>query len=321
MAKKTNGKRETLSALYRVMLLIRRSEEALSAMFAAGDIPGFIHLSIGQEAVAAGIMSALDEKDAIASNHRGHGHAIAKGIPLDKFFLELMAKREGSCGGRGGSMHVADFSVGMLGANGIVGAGIPLALGSALAKKTRGEPGIAVVFFGDGALAEGVLHESLNMARLWTLPMLFVCENNGWAEFSEGSSQFLGDIHGLADAFGIPSRRVDGNDVMAVATAAAEIVSDVRHGNPQLLECVTTRVHGHFEGDAQKYRADDELAALNAKDPLVRARSALRKAGVSEAACEAIETEAGETVDAAIAAARAGEPATFDAAFADVYSH
>jgi len=167
--------------LYRQLLLIRRSEERLSTMFADGEVPGFIHLSIGQEAVSVGVMSALTAEDTIASTHRGHGHAIAKGLPLDGFFSELLARDEGLCRGRGGSMHVADMSVGMLGANGIVGAGLSIALGSALAHKRLGRHAVAVAFFGDGALAEGLLHECLNMAALWRLPLLFVCENNGWS--------------------------------------------------------------------------------------------------------------------------------------------
>src|SRR4051794_26289270 len=183
------GDAEQILALYWRMLTVRRAEQRLSTLFADGEIPGFIHLSIGQEAVAVGVAAVLGPADTVASNHRGHGHALAKGMPLVPFFLEVMGKAEGICGGRGGAMPVADMGVGMLGANGIVGAGTSLALGSALAFQVRGEPHVAAVFFGDGAVAEGLVHECLNLAALWQLPLLFVCENNGWAEFSPTSRQ------------------------------------------------------------------------------------------------------------------------------------
>ena len=318
MLEKHNG--GELAALYRTMRVIRLVEQRLSTLFAAGEIPGFIHLSIGQEAVAAGIMSALHRTDTVASNHRGHGHALAKGIPLTLFFLELLAREGGACKGRGGSMHVADLSVGMLGANGIVAAGIPLALGSALAHKALRSGAIAVAFFGDGALAEGVLHESLNMASLLRLPLLFACENNGWAEFSKGGTQFVADVHALAAAFRIPTRSVDGNDVRAVAAAAHALVDEVRRDGPRLLECITTRVHGHFEGDAQKYRAATELAELGSRDPLVRARADLMAIGMSETDCDALDATVEAEVAAAVEVARAGKPPDMAAASADVYT-
>ena len=232
----TSNSRKRLLGFYERMLLVRECELKLSALFSDGEVPGFIHLSVGQEAVAIGVMDALNDSDTIASNHRGHGHAIAKGVDLDGFFLEIMGKQEGICGGRGGSMHVADMSVGMLGANGIVGAGIPLAVGSALAHQVQQNNNIAVAFFGDGALAEGVLHESFNLASLWKLPILFLCENNGWSEFSPASLQFVAEVRDLASAFKIPSRQVDGNDVAAVADAADEIVANMRkNGGPRVL--------------------------------------------------------------------------------------
>jgi pyruvate dehydrogenase E1 component alpha subunit len=312
----TGPDRPRLLSLYETMLVIRFAEQRAGALFAAGQIPGFIHLSIGQEAVAAGVMSALTKVDTIASNHRGHGHSLAKGIPLDKFFLELLAKRDGACRGRGGSMHVADVSVGMLGANGIVAAGIPIALGSALAHKIRKTGSIAAAFFGDGALAEGVLHESLNIAALKQLPMLFVCENNGWAEFSTGDTQFAGDIHALAKSFGIASARADGNDVEAVADTAAVLVQDVRAGlGPRLLECVTKRVHGHFEGDAQKYRSADEIASLGEFDPIIRAEARMKTLDVDPADLTAIKSRVDTRVNEAVEHAQhAAEPDFSDAA-------
>jgi pyruvate dehydrogenase E1 component alpha subunit len=309
-----------LLRLYGQMMLIRRSEERLSTMFADGEVPGFIHLSIGQEAVSVGVMSALNAEDTIASTHRGHGHAIAKGLPLDGFFLELLARDEGLCRGRGGSMHVADMSVGMLGANGIVGAGLPIALGSAMAHQQLGRSAVAVAFFGDGALAEGVVHECFNLASLWKLPLLFVCENNGWSEFLPSSKQIAFKLGELAAAFKLPHVAVDGNDVAAVAAAAEKVVSAVRTGRPAVLECVTARMRGHFEGDAQKYRNPDEVAKLNERDPLRIAAARLQEMGVAEAelasAVEAVE----QRVEAAVAAARRGRDPDFEAAKADVYT-
>jgi TPP-dependent pyruvate/acetoin dehydrogenase alpha subunit len=287
-------------------------------LFADGEVPGFIHLSVGQEAVSVGVMSALTDQDTIASTHRGHGHAIAKGIPLEGFFAELMARDNGVCRGRGGSMHVADMSVGMLGANGIVGAGIPIALGSALAHHVRGSDHIAVSFFGDGALAEGVLHESVNIAALWKLPILFVCEANGWSEFSPIGQQLGFDLEAWSRSFALPYRKVDGNDVLAVADAAGELVAAIRTGSgPALLECVTSRLRGHYEGDAQKYRPTDEAPQ---RDPLDVARDQLATDGVTPKQFAQIAAGVDERIEAALAAARAGPPALFEDAMADVYT-
>jgi len=305
-----------LLELYGQIVLIRRAEERLIAMFADGEVPGFIHLSIGQEAVSAGVMSALTATDTIASTHRGHGHAIAKGLPLDGFFAELLARNAGLCRGRGGSMHVADMSVGMLGANGIVGAGLSIALGSALAHKRLGRTAVAVAFFGDGALAEGLLHECLNMAALWRLPLLFVCENNGWSEFLPSDKQIAFKLKDLAAAYGIPHTSVDGNDVAAVADAAAEVVAD----GPAVLECLTTRVRGHFEGDAQKYRDPADMQAPSERDPLRIAARELARLGIGEESLEAVRARVEERIAAAVTAARAGTDPDFMAAKADVYT-
>jgi acetoin:2,6-dichlorophenolindophenol oxidoreductase subunit alpha len=309
-----------LLELYRGLVLIRRCEERLSQMFADGEVPGFIHLSIGQEAVSVGVMAALTPEDTIASTHRGHGHAIAKGLSLDGFFAELLARETGLCKGRGGSMHVADMSVGMLGANGIVGAGLSIALGSALAHRTRKTGAIAVAFFGDGALAEGLLHECLNMAALWKLPLLFVCENNGWGEFLPTSKQLSFALKDLAAAYRIPHLCIDGNDVALVADHAVRIVSEVRGEGPRILECMTTRVRGHFEGDAQKYRDADELAALSARDPLRIAAGHLTELGFDEAALAAIAAEVEARIEASVEAARAAAFPAFADAMADVYT-
>ncbi len=305
-----------LQRLYRMVLTIRRAEEALAELLAEGLIPGFIHLSIGQEAIAAGVMDVLAPADTITSTHRGHGHAIAKGMALDAFFAELLGRDAGACRGRGGSMHVADVSKGMLGANGIVAAGMPLALGSALAHQVLKRDAVAVAFFGDGAMAEGLLHECLNLAALWTLPVLFVCENNRWGEFQETRHQIVFTLEKLAAAHGVPYRAVDGNDVAAVAEAAGQAVAQVRAGNgPMILECDTLRVGGHYEGDPQRGRdpADREKAA--ARDPLTIARRFL-----TDDSAARIDAEVAAEIAAAIAFARAApNPGWADAA-ASVYT-
>ena len=317
---RTNVDVERLKRLHGTMLRVRASEAALARLFADGEIPGFIHLSLGQEAVAAGVCAALDGRDTLATTHRGHGHVIARGMDLDDFFKELMGRAGGRCGGRSGSMHVADMSLGILGANGIVGASVPLALGSAIAHQTRRTGGVAVAFFGDGAMAEGGLHEALNMAALWKLPLLLVCENNGWSEFSPTERQFRGTLEGLAKTFGIAHRRVDGNDIEATVVAADEAVAHARTDGPYILECMTSRVRGHYEGDAQKYRDSAELQGLGAKDPIARSRARLGDLGVAEAELDDMATAAERQVAAAVEAARADPLPDFDAALADVYT-
>jgi pyruvate dehydrogenase E1 component alpha subunit len=305
-------------ALLRQMLLIREAELRLSQLFADGEIPGFIHLSVGQEGIAAGVCAALEKDDTLASNHRGHGHALAKGLGLGRFFLEIMGKAEGMCGGRGGSMHVADASVGMLGANGIVAAGLPIALGSALAHQVQRNGRVAVVFFGDGALAEGVVHETLNMAALWRLPLLMVCENNGWSEFSPTSRQLAADPCTLARAHKVDAESVDGNDVEAVYRASAKLVAEIRAGGgPRFLEAMTVRVRGHFEGDPQKYR---QQAADDAGDPITRFTAALIESGTPAATIDAVRTEVATAIEAAVAKGRAGTFPDFETARADVYT-
>lgn len=315
-----NQTSEQLLAHYRVMRLIRTVESSLIKLFADGEVPGFIHLSIGQEAIAAGVVAALDARDTLATTHRGHGHVIARGIDLDLFFMELMGKDGGICRGRGGSMHVADMDKGILGANGIVGAGIPIALGSALAHSVRKTGGVAAVFFGDGAMAEGVLHESMNLAALWKLPMLFVCENNGWSEFSPTSQQFAARLGDLSKAFGIAHVEVDGNDVEAVAAAARTVASEARSGGPRVLECKTHRVRGHFEGDPQKYRPEEDAGIGADLDPLKRAEERLAQMGVAAQAIEKIMAECEARVAAATQKGRADAQPDFADAIADVYT-
>lgn len=306
-----------LVELYRRMARIREAERNCGALFAAGEIPGFIHLSDGQEAVSVGVMASLRPDDTIASTHRGHGHALAKGLGLDGFFRELMGKADGACKGRGGSMHVADLSVGMLGANGIVGGGVAIALGSGLAQKLGGGDGIAVSFFGDGALAEGIIHESLNIAQLKHIPILFVCENNGWSEFSPTSTQVTFTLEKLAGAYGIPYFGIDGSDVEAVAELAASIVAQIRRERgPVVLECSTTRIRGHYEGDSQRYRNDPAPPI----DPVTVARDKLLERGAPPAELEALEHEINAIVQRAVAAARMSPDPTLASAFEEVYA-
>lgn len=308
-------------ALLETMRLIRAVEQRLSQLFADGEVPGFIHLSIGQEAIPTGVCAALTPQDTLASNHRGHGHALAKGMDVDAFFLEILGREEGICKGRGGSMHVADMSVGMLGANGIVGAGLPLAVGSALAHQVKRNGAIASVFFGDGALAEGTLHESLNLAAVWKLPVLFVCENNGWSEFSPTSRQIAGSGPAYAGAHTVPSVSVDGNDVLAVQAAAGKLVAEIRAGGgPRFLEAKTTRVRGHYEGDAQKYRNPDEIAGADATDPIARLEQVLRDGGTGEDELAGLARAIAERVERAVAKARAGTAPDPARAIGDVYA-
>ena len=306
---------------YRQMLRIRRVEEQLAKLFADGEIPGFIHLSIGQESVPVGVSRHLTKRDTVAVTHRGHGQALAKGLALAPFFAEMMGKREGVCRGRAGSMHIADASVGMLGANGIVAGGISIALGSALAHKLDGNGLLAVAYFGDGALAEGIVHECLNLAALWALPCLFVCENNGWGEFSRTDKQFRGDLAKIAAAFEIDYRFVDGIDMAAVATVAGEVVERIRQAPaPAVLECKVERFHGHYEGDPQKYRDADELADCGARDPILRLREKLEAAGTVAAVFASIEDEIERHITAAVEAAKTGNMPEFAEASARVYA-
>ncbi len=320
MKAKTSDQHKILVDLYKGLLLVRRAEESLSSLFADGIVPGFIHLSIGQEAIAVGIGAHLSSEDTVASTHRGHGHALAKGVPLEGFFAEVLGKEEGLCKGRGGSMHVADLSVGMLGANGIVAAGSSIAVGSALAHKTLSRDAIAVVFFGDGALAEGLLHESLNMAQLLALPVLFVCENNGWSEFSPTSKQVSFNLEKWSAAYDVPYMTVNGNDVVAVHETAGKIIAKVRTNQPAVLECQTTRVRGHYEGDPQKYRGSEEFDQLADRDPIRIAATKLLALGVKDQELAAILDHVEREVSGALSAARNGRDPDFESARRDVYT-
>jgi len=290
--------------LFRNLILIREVESTLARLFAAARIPGFIHLSVGQEAVAVGVGAALAPQDTIASTHRGHGHALMKGIDLTSFFAELLGSDAGLCRGRGGSMHVADISKGMLGANGIVGAGLPIAVGSALAHQVRDSDSVAVAFFGDGAMAEGAFYESLNLASMWRAPLLLVCENNGWGEFTPSDRQLATRLEDIAGAFSLPYRRLDGNDVAAVFEGASLALEELRRGEgPRVLECMTFRVRGHYEGDPQRYRPKEDSDDQAARDPIARCEARLREAGVAEADLAGARRSVSDEIAAALDAA------------------
>lgn len=320
-ASKRSAPTRLLLDLYRTMLRIRRVEERLSALFADGTIPGFIHLSIGQESVPAAITHHLTHSDTVAITHRGHGQALAKGINLDAFLAEMMGRASGICQGRGGSMHIADSSVGMLGANGIVAGGIPIAVGSALAHQLDGEGNIAVPYFGDGAIAEGVFHESLNIASLWNLPCLFVCENNGWGEFSKTDDQFAGNLKKLAATYNMDYQFIDALDVVKLSNLAGRMVKAVRKtSRPAILECKVTRHHGHYEGDPQKYRPEEELNQLGDQDPVSAAYDKLISGGVTAAELTELDQQIQAEIDASVAQAIAANHPQFEQATAGVYA-
>lgn len=316
-----NNPAEALKSIYRRAMIIREAEKTLQQLFVDGKVPGFLHLSIGQEAVASAVSEFLTPGDTVSSNHRGHGHTLAKGVDLAGFFAEILGRATGICGGRGGSMHVADLRLGMLGANGIVGAGLPITTGSALALKARGQGEIAVVYFGDGALAEGLVHECLNIAKLWSLPVLFCCENNGWSEFSPTEKQLAVKLGDLAQAFGIAYAEADGNDVLAMHEAARDAIGRMRsEGIPHILECRTTRVRGHYEGDKQDYRPDGEADEMSARDPLVIARRRLAEFGVPSDWVDATDAEVKTANAVALDAALAAPLPDAASLLADVYT-
>ncbi|WP_022665033.1 thiamine pyrophosphate-dependent dehydrogenase E1 component subunit alpha [Desulfospira joergensenii] len=261
---------EQMVEMLHTMLKIRHFENRVQGFFADGKIPGFVHLYLGEEAIAAGACASLRDKDYITSTHRGHGHVIAKGGNLNQMMSEIFGRTTGYCKGKGGSMHIADVDLGILGANGIVGGGGPLANGAALAIKYRGEDHVAVCFFGDGASNQGTTQEALNLASAWKLPVVFVNENNGYGiSCPTSKSMAITDIADRASAYDMPGVVVDGNDVLAVYEAVSEGVKRARSGQgPSLIECKTYRWRGHFEGDACVYRDDKELEAWKEKDPV-----------------------------------------------------
>ncbi len=299
---------ERLRELYREMLLIRRFEEKVEERFRAGELPGFLHVAIGQEAVASGVCAALEPDDVIASTHRAHGHTIAKGTPIDAVMAELYGKKEGCSGGFGGSMHLYDVARGNLGANAVVGGGLAAIVGAALAFKFRSEPRVAVAFFGDGATNTGAFHEALNLAQLWSVPAVFVLENNGWAESTPASQQLplpREELGKRAEAFGMTHWNVDGQDVEAVHEAMVKAREHAASGEgPVLLNVLTYRLVGHYVGDPQVYRDKDELRdSRENHDPLDKLRDRL---GLSDEDVESMEREIEAEVEASVEFAKNG---------------
>ena len=309
-----------LRDFFREMLLIRRFEEKVEERFRAGELPGFLHVAIGQEAVAVGVCRALEEGDIIASTHRAHGHTLAKGTTPNELMAELYGKLEGCSHGYGGSMHLYDVDRGNMGANAVVGGGLPAITGAALAFKFRGEPRVAVAFFGDGATNIGTFHESLNLAQLWQVPAVFVCENNHWAESTPGWQHMpIEDISQRAVAYGMKAVKVDGQDVEAVHKATRKALEHARSGKgPVFMAVETFRLVGHYIGDPQVYRSKEELEEAREKhDPLDQLRARLE---LSDDEVEEIDREVQEVVDASVEFAKSGTDPKPEDALKNIYA-
>jgi 2-oxoisovalerate dehydrogenase E1 component len=310
-----------LLELYRRMLRIRGFESRASVLYRDGEIPGFVHLSIGQEAAAAGACWPLRESDVITSNHRGHGHVLAKGLDPAGMFAELLGRDAGTCHGRGGSMHIADPDLGIFGANGIVGAGLPIAAGAGTAAQLRDHGSVVVAFFGDGTVAQGAFHEAVNLAALWALPVVWFCENNHYAEFSAFDEQNPVSLATRAAGYGLEHVGVAGNDVEAVAVAMQDVVERLRAGaGPIVVEADTYRWHGHYEGDPMRYRTEEELASWKLEDPLLIARARLGERGVEDRQVTKIDAEVEAELEEALSWALAQAPPDPATLFAFTYA-
>ena len=319
--------KDTLLSLYKKMVSIRKFEKITGEKYAAGVIPGFMHLYIGEEAVAAGVNENLDLEDFITSTHRGHGHIIGKGGDLKLMMAELYAKETGYCKGKGGSMHICDLDLGILGSNGIVGAGMSIAAGAGFACKYKEEGRVCVCFFGDGASNRGTFHESLNMTSIWKLPVVYICENNFYG--ITGSQREMMNVKNIAEraaAYGIPGASVDGNDVVAVYEASGEAIKRARSGEgPSIIECVTWRQHGHWEGDPDLtefiYRDKEEHEEWMKKDPIPRYRNYLTDNDlINEAELDAIDEEVSKELENAIKYAEDSPEPKISSLFEDVYA-
>lgn len=307
--KRLKERKPEFMALLRTMWTVRAFEEKVSELYAKAQIGGLLHLGIGQEGSSVGACSVLRKDDYVFGGHRAHPHIIAKGVNINALFAELAGRDTGCCRGKGGSMHVAAKDVGFVTATGVVGGCIPLALGGGLVCRERGEGQVSAVFFGDGAGQTGVFHESLNIAALWKLPVVFVCENNGYAEFTPLSAHTLVErLSNYAKTYGMPNVIVDGNDVLAVRDAMAQAVERARAGEgPSFVECITYRMRGHYEGDGSKYREQSEQAEWKAKDPIVRFEGFLASASIctpseTEEIQREVRQEVAKAADAALAA-------------------
>lgn len=314
-------KEELLEMLY-LMLKIRRVEERLLDIFSQGKIPGFIHVSIGQEAVSVGVCSCLKRDDYIFTTHRGHGQAIAKGIDLKRFMAEIYGRRDGYSKGKAGSMHIACKELGIVGSNGIVGAGIPISLGTAFASIYRGDDKVSVCFFGDGASNEGTFHESLNLASIWNLPIVFCCENNGWAQFTpQKTFMRLKNISKRAESYGIPGVTLDGCDVLMVREEAEKAIMRARKGEgPTLLECKTHRWFGHYAGDPQKYRSPKDIEEARKSDSIQKIQNYLFELKhIDPEYLDKVEAKVKKEIEEAIAFAEGSPVAGAEELMKDVY--
>ncbi len=316
----------TLLDLYRTMVVIRAFEEKVQDLYARGHIPGLAHLYIGEEAVAAGVCANLGPEDYITSTHRGHGHVIAKGADLNPMMAELYGKITGYCKGKGGSMHIADVDIGILGANGIAGGGLPIATGAGLSAKVLGNGRVTVCFFGDGTSNNGTFHESLNFASVHKLPVVYVCENNGYGiSVPQRQHQAIEDISVRAMGYGMPGKTVDGNDVLAVYQAAKKAVERARAGEgPTLLECKTYRYRGHHEGDPNqggRYRSKQEIQKWLAKDPIGRFEKLLLQNKIlTKAGRKKIAQEAARQVEDAVRFAEASPFPAVEEMYEDIFA-
>jgi pyruvate dehydrogenase E1 component alpha subunit len=315
--------KELYSQFYSTMYRIRTFEKRIEEFSMKGEVPGFVHLYIGEEAIATGVCANLTNADYIQSTHRGHGHTIAKGAQIDRMMAELFGKVTGYCKGKGGSMHIADFSVGMLGANGIVGGGYTLATGAALAEKIKGTKNVSIVFFGDGASNRGTFHEAMNMAAVWKLPIVFVCENNEWASTTPYlTTTSVADIADRAAGYGVPGVIVDGNDVLAVYEEAGKAIERARNGEgPSIVEMKTFRIKGHFVGDPQMYRDEEEtMRRFKENDPITRfEEKVLAEKVMTEEEIKAIQDAAVAEVDAAVKFALDSPYPEVEALYEDLY--
>jgi acetoin:2,6-dichlorophenolindophenol oxidoreductase subunit alpha len=314
--------REDLLKAYHQMRTIREFEERVHEEFSAGNIPGFVHLYAGEEASGVGFCMHLTDVDRIASTHRGHGHSIAKGCDVRAMMFEIFGRKEGLCGGKGGSMHIADLGKGMMGANGIVGGGPPLICGAALTAKTLKTGGVAIAFVGDGGSNQGTTFESYNLAKVWNLPAIFVVEDNGYAESTASAWSVGGSQLGRAEGFGMPGHEVDGSDFFAVHEVAREVIERAREGGgPSLVHVRLNRYFGHFEGDAMTYRGPDEVAQLRAsKDPLQIFRQRVTEAALLEAdELDRIDREVKSHIDQVTTEAKASPMPTERDLLTDVY--
>jgi pyruvate dehydrogenase E1 component alpha subunit len=314
--------KEKLPWIYERMRLIREFENRAADLFAEGRIPGFVHLYAGEEAIAAGVCAHLTDRDFITSTHRGHGHCIAKGVDLKEMMAELYGKAPGACKGKGGSMHIADVTKGMLGANGIVGAGGPLACGSGLMSKVKGTDQVTVCFFGDGASEQGTMHESMNLASIWKLPVVFVCENNGYAQTTPSRYHCAAqDIADRATGYNMPGFAIDGTDLFAVYEAAGEAIARARRGEgPTLMECKAFRYYGHFQGDNLSYFTEEERAKNKERDPIDNFKKRVLERGLlAEEEMAEIESRAKKAIDEAVQFAEAAPYPAVEEVLTDVY--